>query len=469
MRGSEQVELTPGKKLVRALLVGFLLAIPIFAVWLMISDRQSQSARARQSIAAGWGGPQTIAGPELSIPFKQTVNTTEQVNGTAVTHTATIDRRLILAPSGVDAATVLLPERRSRSIYDVVIYRAQTRGRALFQLPSDLATLGVQPGSLQLARAEIRFGVSDARGLSANPDVRVGGIKLPLGPGGGTSLVGSGFYAPIDLTRVDPATLAVDFNFTLRGNGSIAMAPRAGDTAWKISSPWSNPSFAGGFLPDDRNVSPKGFEASYRIGNLALGRSLLFVEGTEAAASKEAADGGGYSGGHPDPAVAADDAQVASIALMEPVDLYSQVDRATKYGFLFVGFTFLAYLLFDVIGGVRVATVEYLLAGAGLVLFFVLLLAFAEVIGFTPAYILAALAITGLNTAYSAAVLKSWRRAGVIGAILAALYAVLYVLLSLEAYSLLIGALLLFAALAGTMYVTRRLDWAGVRGGEVED
>ncbi|MEG3155255.1 cell envelope integrity protein CreD [Sphingomonas sp. RB1R13] len=458
MRGSDQVELTPGKKFVRALLVGFLLAIPIFAVWLMIGDRQSQSARARQSIAAGWGGPQTIAGPELSIPFKQTVNTTEQVNGTAVTHTTTIDRRLILAPSGIDAATVLLPERRSRSIYDVVIYRAQTRGRALFQLPSDLASLGVQPGTLEPARAEIRFGVSDARGLSANPDIRVGGTKLPLGPGGGTSLVGSGFYAPIDLTKVDPARLAVDFNFTLRGNGSIAMAPRAGDTAWKISSPWSNPSFAGGFLPDDRTVTPKGFEARYRIGNLALGRSLLFVEGTEAPASKEA------------PAAdAADDAQVASIALMEPVDLYSQVDRATKYGFLFVGFTFLAYLLFDVIGGVRVATVEYLLAGAGLVLFFVLLLAFAEVIGFTPAYILAALAITGLNTAYSAAVLKSWRRAGVIGAILAALYAVLYVLLSLEAYSLLIGALLLFAALAGTMYVTRRLDWAGVRGGEVAE
>ena len=43
------------------------------------------------------------------------------------------------------------------------------------------------------------------------------------------------------------------------------------------------------------------------------------------------------------------------------------------------------------------------------------------------------------------------------------LYAVLYVLLSLDAYALLIGSILLFAALAGTMYVTRRLDWAGSR------
>ena len=48
----------------------------------------------------------------------------------------------------------------------------------------------------------------------------------------------------------------------------------------------------------------------------------------------------------------------------------------------------------------------------------------------------------------------------------AALYGVLYVLLSLEAYSLLIGALMLFAALAGVMYLTRNLDWGGLRGGD---
>ena len=62
--------------------------------------------------------------------------------------------------------------------------------------------------------------------------------------------------------------------------------------------------------------------------------------------------------------------------------------------------------MFDVIGGVRVSAVEYLLMGAALVLFFVLLLAFAEVIGFTAAYIVASAAIAGLNTAYSAAVLE---------------------------------------------------------------
>jgi inner membrane protein len=145
------------------------------------------------------------------------------------------------------------------------------------------------------------------------------------------------------------------------------------------------------------------------------------------------------------------------------VDVYDQVNRATKYGFLFIGFTFLMFLMFDLIGGVKVSPVEYLLVGVALILFFVLLLAFAEVIGFLLAYLVASAAIIGLITAYSSAVLKSRQRARLVGGLLIGLYAVLYVLLSLEAYSLLIGAVLLFIALAGVMYVTRQLDWSGIR------
>jgi len=217
-------------------------------------------------------------------------------------------------------------------------------------------------------------------------------------------------------------------------------------------------------LPDPSKVTNDGFEANYRIGNLALGNSLV-TTGDPGDAVADAANAQPMEnpyGGLPAPA-ASDNSQVAQINLIQPVDLYSQVDRAIKYGFLFIGFTFLALLMFDVIGGVSVSPVEYLLMGVALILFFVMLLAFAEVIGFTPAYILASAAIAGLNTAYSAAVLNSWRRAAFIGALLIGLYAVLYILLSLEAFSLLIGSLLLFAALAGVMYATRRIDWGAKR------
>ena len=277
-------------------------------------------------------------------------------------------------------------------------------------------------------------------------------------PGGGSG-GGRGFFAWVDATGLTSAPLGVDFAYEFRGNATIALSPQAGDTRWAVHSSWPSPSFTGDFLPEHPPVTDKGFDAHYRIGNLALGRSLVSTGDAGAATSP------------PQPttapirtvAAADESAQTAQIDLIQPVDLYSQVNRAVKYGFLFIGFTFLALLMFDVIGGVRVSAVEYLLMGAALVLFFVLLLAFAEVIGFTLAYIVASGAIAGLNTAYSAAVLRSWRRAGFVGGLLVGLYGVLYVLLSLEAYSLLIGSLLLFAALAGVMYATRRIDWGARR------
>ena len=68
----------------------------------------------------------------------------------------------------------------------------------------------------------------------------------------------------------------------------------------------------------------------------------------------------------------------------------------------------------------------------------------------------------GTRERYSAAVLKSWKRARFIGALLVGLYALLYVLLNLEAWSLLIGSVLLFVVLAGVMYATRGVDWSSV-------
>jgi len=448
-------ERTPGFKLALAIGIGFLLSIPLFSIYLLNYGRQSESTEATQSITSGWGGTQVIGGPVLVIPYRVTTATTVVENRQNVTRTSTAQKELRLAPEVLDVSTNLQPQLRHRSIYEAVIYDAALTGRARFSFPPDLAQTGIDPSQMDLGRAELRFGVSDPRGLGANPRVSVNGHPLRLQPGSGKS---GGFFAWTDATRLAGKPLMVDFAYNIRGNQALSLVPLAGDTRWAVHSAWKSPSFGGDFLPGTRQVNGSGFSATYRIGNLALGRSLIDTDNDSAQPdTDQSADvsltktGEAISGR----------AGVAQIGLMQPVDVYSQVDRATKYGFLFIGFTFLALLMFDVIGGVSVSSVEYLLMGAALVLFFVLLLAFAEVIGFAAAYVVASAAIAGLNTAYSAAVLGSWRRAGFIGALLIGLYAVLYVLISLEAYSLLIGSLLLFAALAGVMYATRRIDWGG--------
>jgi inner membrane protein len=449
---------TPGRKLLFAILVAAALALPLFSVWLLVYDRQNQSEEARSSITEGWGGPQAISGPVLVIPYRSTTTETSVGGAATVSRTREVIRELTLEPEVVRLDTQITPELRKRSIYEAVVYDSTARGAARFAIPADLGRYGVDTAALDLARAELRFGLSDPRGLGANPRVTIDGRAARLQPGGGSG-PGKGFFAFVDAAPLTTRAMVVGFAYAFRGNSSLTLAPHAGDTHWTVASGWPHPSFGGAFLPGTRTLAQNGFSADYRIGNLALGRALVSTS------EKGAAD---ITRNVPPPPdrpyrqVTADDGQIASIDLIQPVDLYSRVDRATKYGFLFIGFTFLALLMFDIIAGVRVSAVEYLLMGAAIVLFFVLLLAFAEVIGFAAAYIVASVAIAGLNTAYSAAVLGSWRRGYVIGGLLAGLYAVLYILLGLEAFSLLIGSVLLFAALAGVMYATRRIDWSGV-------
>ena len=456
--GLFSAERSPGAKLGLAILVGILLSIPLFSVWLLVYDRQQQSEVARASIAEGWGGPQLVAGPLLVIPYRATITETMTEANRPVVRSRQVWQELTLSPESVDIATQIDPERRTRSIYEVVVYEAGMSGNARFAMPADLARFGVAVTDMALDRAELRFGLSDPRGLFGQPPrVSVAEQPLRLQPGGGTAATnGSGFFAWLDAAPLVGAPIVVDFAYDFRGNGWLSLAPQGGDTRWQVTSPWPHPSFQGGFLPVDRSVSDAGFTATYRVGNLALGQSLVST-GSAAEAEQPRRPIEPYEVTMQSPAGGYD----ARIDLVQPVDLYSRVSRSAKYGFLFIGFTFLALLLFDVVGGVRVSAVEYLLVGAGLVLFFVLLLAFAEVIGFAAAYIVASAAIIGLITAYSAAVLKSWRRAGFIGALLVGLYVVLYILLSLEAFSLLIGSLMLFVALAAVMYLTRNLNWGG--------
>lgn len=428
---------TPAFKFGLVVLLGVLLAVPLWSVYLLVYDRESQSDTARSGIVAGWGDQQTLSGPFLVIPFTRVVQVTSTDDGKTVTERKHRDESLVVSPTQVAIDTRLDPELRKVSIYEAVIYTANLHMQGSFALP-DFAALKIDPARVHFDQMRIAVGIDNSRGLSGSqPTVAINGKTLSLIPGSGLSMnSGNGFSAVLPGGAVPGQTLPFDIRFQLRGHDTITVMPSAQDTRWHVSSVWPNPSFLGGFLPVSRKVSPQGFEADWQIGNLALNRPTVSI------------------GEHmPDR-----DAQV-SVALIDTVDFYSQVTRAAKYGFLFIGFTFVALLMFDIVLGVNVPGPAYVMVGVGLILFFVLLLAFAEVIGFTPAYLVASAAIVGLLSCYSAAILKSWRRSVVIAAMLAGLYVVLYVLLSLEGWSLLIGSLLIFAALAAVMYFTRNVNW----------
>lgn len=431
---TQRTERSPGRKFAITVILGVLLSLPLLVVYLLIFDREQQSRTARDSIVGGWGAEQTLAGPFLAIPYDQVVQTI--TDGKTVVATQT--RELTIAPSRVSIDTVVAPELRRRSIYQAVVYRAAVRATGVFRLP-DIAKLGIDPKTLRFAQAELRFGISNAKGLGGSqPKVTINGAPLQLIPGSNLALLdNSGFSGVVGAAAALGSSVAFDIAFDLQGNGKISLIPTAADTTWSVRSSWTSPSFVGSFLPIDRHAGANGFSARWRVGNLALNRPVVSL---------------GEPKGSENDAI--------SVALINPVDLYDRVGRAAKYGALFIGFTFLTLLMFDVVGGTHISGVAYFLVGAGLILFFIMLLAFAEVIGFPLAYVIASGAIIGLNTTYIGAVLASWQRAAILGGMLTGLYIVLYVLLSLEAYALLIGSLMLFAALALVMYATRKIDWS---------
>jgi inner membrane protein len=466
-------ERSPGIKLLFVGLVAVILTLPVLLIYALVYDRQDQSRTAQAAINAGWGGAQVLSGPIVVVPFRTTQTQSETVDGKQVSRVVEVERLLYISPVDNRVTTRIDPQERRKSIYRSVLFTAQVKGTATFRLPANLARFGVKPDRLLWDRAEVRVGTSDARGLTASGSILANGRLLEVQPGKGPAASGGqGFFAFLPWSG--EGSLSVSYALNVRGSGGISLVPRGGLTRWTISSSWPSPSFSGSFLPDKPSISDAGFTASYAIDKLALGQPAVSMQDLGAPSLGSSDDSTRMIQVAEQPASSSDIAaggaeevisganHAVSVDLIQPVNLYAKVVRSVKYGFLFIGFTFLAFFLFDVVGSARVAAVEYLLTGAGLVLFFALLLAFAEVIGFTLAYVLASAAVIGLLTAYSAAVLRSWARARFIGALLVGLYALLFVLLNLEAWSLLIGSILLFVALGGVMYATRGVDWGSV-------
>ena len=343
---------------------------------------------------------------------------------------------------------VLLPENlkmnvqaasgtRWRGIYEVPVYKAAINIRATFD---KTAMAAVVPSDAKIlwneANASIR--VSDAHGLADNVALKVNGRTVAFEPGVDVDDARfSGIQAHLGLTG--PTDLVLDTKFTLRGSREFSLSPLGRRTIASVQSDWPSPSFFGAFLPTDRKIAKDGFTASWTVPYLARGFGQSFQS---AGGSMETLLTAGFGA-----------------RFYQPVDHYQLVERSLKYAILFVALAFLVFFVVETVSPQRLHAVQYALVGSAQVLFYLLLLSLSEHIGFALSYLIAAAATVVLTSFYAMSVLGSVSRAVVLCAVLSALYGLLYVILNAEDYALLIGSGLLFAALAATMYVTRRINW----------
>jgi inner membrane protein len=428
-----------GVKLIFVCGLALMMVIPAFFVEGLIQDRRQRAQDVVKEISGYVGGPQTFLGPTLAIPYTVMPRLPDE----------SVRRGIYLVFPAQGAAVVkTTTEERHRSLFRVPVFRADLMFDAEFDL-TGVPAAAPDGATLDWSRAEIVVGVSDARGALADAALTADGKTTTLVPAEAGSLALGGGQKPrstLALFGANAGELAkagsrfhVAANLRFSGAERIAILAFGKTTHVTESGDWRNPGFDGGILPVSRSVTDHGFTAEWTVPFIARG---VRAEGTEAS-------------------ITGLDATALGVSFVEVADPYQSVNRSLKYVLLFLGLVFLTYFVFETTTGKRVHPAQYILVGIAQIIFYLLLLSFAERIGFSYGFLLAGGATVALLAANAGWVFAS-RMQGVRALVVfALLYTLIYLLLTLEDNALLVGAIASFLAVAGAMYFTRRIDWYG--------
>ena len=413
-----------------------ILLVPLTWVYSTVSERASRRDTAVTEVSATWGGQQVIGGPVLSVPYTivWTDNSGRQQHSTC---------RAFFLPRELHIEGDLNTETRSRGIFDVVIYRLNLKLSGTFVRPQ-MDWVRPVPEHVDWDQAVLQIGVSDPKGLARRASLTWRGNALPFA--GGSPDVGlfqTGLHAPIGALEGIPAGTDLPFQFTLDLNGTrdLKFLPASEETTVALKSPWPHPSFMGAALPDTRRIDAGGFTAQWRVQD--FGRPYP-ARWTDAEREQITQQSGSSAFG---------------LSLVQPVDIYQQAERAVKYAVLFIVLTFLVFFLWEVFSDTLLHPVQYAFVGVAMCVFYLLLLSISEHAGFDRSYAISAGVTTLLIAGYARAVLGGLRPGAAVFSALTTLYGFLYLLLRLEDYALLAGAIGLFLVLAFVMFITRRMNW----------
>ena len=421
----------------RAVFLGLLmlvLLIPLNMIEDLVYERENRKLEVDSEITSQWGGPQTILGPILVVPYRYVSEAGDAASGTPRLGTS----QLFFLPKHLEIATDVKAERRAKSIYEVLVYGGTAK------LTGDFAGLSkprgdVAPEMIDWSAAKLLIGIADPsaiRGMSiaVADQMPVAEDALQRDAGLSSSLALAVPLRSEDVAKPLPFSIGIDF----RGSSALRFAPIADVTSVKLKADWPHPDFSGRTLPDERNISETGFDASWTLGALTRGFPSTWRLGE---ANPETLWN-----------------TTVGVTFVEPGDVHQQTDRILKYGVLVIALTFATIFISGLFGGKKVHPIQYLMVGAALCLFYLLLLSLSEHIAFLQAYVIASAADIALIAWYAWRTMS--RKLGyAVAAILTAVQAYVYDLLQMDDYALLAGTVALFVVLLAAMIVTRNIDW----------
>ncbi|HBS6319654.1 TPA: cell envelope integrity protein CreD [Klebsiella pneumoniae] len=408
-----------------------LLSLPLMMVRELINERADYRSEVVDAIEQSTSGSQKLAGPLIAIPITETL--TRMENQKEVNY----QRSWVYywLPESLAVTGKQTVESRRVGIYSGQVWHNVLQIKASFD-PLRLAAL--RKTNIVLGQPRLVVSVGDARGIGAIHAPEVNGSVLSVEPGLGISGDGAGIHMPMPALAEDNKPLEIAFSLDLNGTGEFSLVPLGRNSELQLTSNWPHPGFLGSFLPTQREVSAAGYRAHWQSSWFANDMGSYFKDDMEIPWSRL-------------PAFSAD--------VMSLADQYQLTDRATKYAILLIGLTFMAFFVFESLTRRPLHPMQYLLVGLSLVLFYLVLLALSEHIGFTAAWLAASLSGAVMNGIYLQVVLRGWRNSLLFVAALLLLDGVMWFLLHSEDSALLLGTGVLALALSVLMFLTRRVDW----------
>jgi len=408
-----------------------LLLLPSYLVQQLIREREQNQDQVKREISSKWGAQQRLAGPVISIPYNHYITDND-----SKTRRST-KQYIHLMPSTLKVKGTVDTSMLSRSIYKVIAYTSDLEIEGTFD-GEELNTIADLPSNADWDNATINFGLSDLTGIQDEINLQVNEQTIKFNPGmDDRSLFHSGVSAPISISP--EGKISFNFKLKLKGTESIEFLPVGKETRVSLHSACPNPNFYGTFLPADRDVTEKGFDAEWKVLHLNRNYPQAWAHN-----------------GHDI------DYSAFGVELMLDVDPYQKTMRSAKYAILFIAMTFLTFFFIEVLSKKKIHPIQYILIGLVLILFYVLLLSISEQLGFNWGYFIGSSAVVLLITIYTASVLQSNKKSMVMFAILTTLYGFIFIIIQMAEYSLLFGSIGLFLFLAAVMLASRKVDWYNI-------
>ncbi len=421
-------------KLLTILIITLLFLIPTVMIRSLVEEREWTQNLAIDEVSSKWGGEQIISGPYVSIPYYKHVKEFSRIDSTE--RLIQIKEYIHILPSSLNISGEINPQKRYRGIYEVIVYNSQLHISGAFN-DLDLSVLDIAPENILFDKAEFVIGINDLKGIKDEIALEWNKENVSFNPGvSSKDVVENGINAALDLNPANGTSYNFSLELHLKGSQLLYFTPVGKVTNVQLTSVWPNPSFNGAFLPENREVSDKGFTVNWNVLHLNRNFPQIWT------GNRHSTMGSSFG-----------------IDLLLPVDNYQKTDRSVKYAKLFVVFTFLVFFFIEVLNRKFIHPIQYILVGIALMIFFTLLLSISEYLRFNFAFIISATATLLLIAGYVRAILKSKNLTILTTGILALLYSFVFVIIQLQDYALLIGSIGIFIILGIVMYFSRKIDW----------